>query len=67
MELKEEAELEGLARAHELSSAEDDEVVHYQHRESGAVCGKAGLCLDEFEVFSVVSIDGHVGFVEDGP
>jgi hypothetical protein len=67
VELEKEAELDGIAVAHELPAAKDDEVVHDQHREGGAVCGEVGLGLDEFKVFSMVTVDGHIGFVEDGP
>lgn len=38
MELEKEVELDGIAVAHEFPAAKDDEVVHDQHRESGAVC-----------------------------
>jgi hypothetical protein len=67
VEFEEEAELDGVAGAHELSTTKDDEVVHDQHRERSAICREVCLCLDELEVFRMVSVDSDISLIEDGP
>lgn len=61
------AQLEGLAVAHELATAEDDGVVDDDEDAGLLESGHGRLAGDEFEVFGRVADDGLKGLAEDGP
>lgn len=67
VDLEEQAELEWLATTHELSTAEDDNVVGDQHGGRGAEGRHGRLACDKFEVLGFVALYALKDLFEDGP
>jgi len=67
VDLEEKVELEGLTVAHELSSAEDYDVVGNQRDNADLECRERRLSLDEAEVLGLVARDGLEAFLENRP
>ena len=65
--LEQEVELEGLTSAHQLATAENDDVVCDEEGRAALECRERSLALHEAEILGLVSRDRLESLLEDRP